>query len=517
MVTACELPRLTAMGRSLMRSRSIPVLLAAVFGVAGCSLAPDYHVPPAPIASAYQTTAPWGAAQPSDQLPRDGWWQAYRDPELDDLQKRLLANNADLSAALAHYQQARAFVDAASASLFPTLSAIANPQSDRESNTRPLRSATGPSTYNSVTLGGELDYEVDLWGRVRDSVAATKDEAQATQADLASVQLSLQTQLTDSYVQLRGFDQQDALLNQTIAAFGRALELTQSLHTGGIVSELDVARARTQLASARSLLSQTVAQRSLTEHAIAVLVGASASQFSLPAQTASFTLPVTPVGVPSTLLQRRPDIAAAERRTAAGNAKIGVARTAYFPSLTLSVQGGDQSSTYEDLLGASNLFWAAGPILAGYIFDGGRRAAGVASAKAAENEAGARYRSVVLNAFQQVEDNLTLLTDLGTALGDQRDAANAAQQALDLALDRYRHGAVGYLDVVQAQTAWLDAQRSVLDLQTRQLRADVQLVRALGGGWSSDQLADAAPAASLQSAQSTAPLQPQPPHPQQGG
>lgn len=478
-----------------MRKRSLPLLLAATFGVGACSLAPDYHAPAVPVAAAYQSAGPWGVAQPSDQLPRDGWWQVYQDPQLDALQQQLLANNADLSAALAHYQEAQAFVDQARSALFPTVSALVNPQSDRESNNRPLRGTVAPSTYNSVTLGGELDYEVDLWGRVRDTVAASRDEALATRADLASVQLSLQAQLADSYLQLRGFDQQDALLEQTIKAFGRALQLTQSLHQGGIVSQLDVARAQTQLSSARSLLSQTQAQRALTQHAIAVLVGASASQFSIAAQTAPFVLPPTPVGVPSTLLQRRPDIAAAERRTAEANAKIGVARAAYFPSLTLDVQGGFQSNTYQHLLTAPNLFWAAGPTLAGYIFDGGRRAADVASAKASESEAGARYRGVVLTAFQQVEDSLTLLTDLGTALNDQQDAANAAQQALDLALERYRHGAVGYLDVVQAQTAALDAQRSALDLQTRQLRADVELVRALGGGWSSEQLAQATPPA----------------------
>jgi NodT family efflux transporter outer membrane factor (OMF) lipoprotein len=475
-----------------MRSRLIPALLAATLGVGACSLAPDYHVPAVPVAAAYQTTGPWGAAQPADQLPRDNWWRVYQDPQLDGLQQRLLANNADLSAALAHYQQARGFVAQTSADLFPQITALANPQRDRQSNNRPLRSSTSPSDYTSATLGGELDYEVDLWGRVRDNVAASKDEAQAVKADLASVQLSLQAQLTDNYVQLRGLDQQDELLNQTIAAFSRALQLTQSLHGGGIVSELDVARAQTQLSSARSLLSQTLAQRALIEHAIAVLVGASASQFSIAPQTTPFILPPTPTGVPSTLLQRRPDIAAAERRTAEANEKIGVARAAYYPSLTLSVQGGVQSTAYAGLLSAPNLFWAVGPMLVTYVFDGGRRKAGVAIARAAESEAGALYRGVVLSAFQQVEDSLSLLTDLGTALGDQRDASSAAQQALDLALNQYRHGAVSYLDVVQAQTTALEAQRSVLDLQTRQLRADVELVRALGGGWSSEQMADAA-------------------------
>ncbi len=317
---------------------------------------------------------------------------------------------------------------------------------------------------------------------------AGKDEALASKADLASVQLSLQIQLADSYIQLRGLDQQTQLLSETVIAFAKALQLTQTLHGGGIVSGLDVSRAKTQLSSAKSLLSQNLAQRALIEHAIAVLVGTSASEFGVPQQTAAIPLPVIPTGLPSTLLQRRPDIAAAERRVAEANARIGVARAAYFPSITLSAQGGLQSSAYAGLVSAPNLFWAIGPQLVQYVFDGGLRRGQLDAAKAATDEAGARYRGVVLSAFQQIEDNLSLLTDLGTALEQQRDAADAAQHSVDLALEQYRQGAVGYLDVVQAQTAALDAQRAVLDIQTRQLSANVQLVHALGGGWSREEL-----------------------------
>jgi NodT family efflux transporter outer membrane factor (OMF) lipoprotein len=349
--------------------------------------------------------------------------------------------------------------------------------------------AGGPDYYNSATLGGEVDYELDLWGRVRDSVAAAKDEAQASKADLASVQLSLQVQLADSYVRLRGLDQQTELLQQTVVAFDKALQLTTDLHGGGIVSGLDVARARAQLSSAKSQLTQNIAQRALIEHAIAVLVGQSASEFTVGQQTANIPLPTIPVGLPSTLLQRRPDVAAAERRVAEANSRIGIARAAYFPQINLSAQGGFQSSTYASLISAPNLFWAIGPQLVQYVFDGGLRRSQLDQAKAATDEAGARYRGVVLSAFQQVEDNLTLLTDLGTALDQQRDAADAAQHAVDLALNRYKEGAVGYLDVVQAQTTALDAERAVLDIQTRQLSANVQLVRSLGGGWSDAELA----------------------------
>lgn len=473
-----------------------PALVAAVCVLAGCSLAPDYHVPPTPVVAQYKTTGPWISAQPADQLSRTGWWKSYNDAGLVDLEQRLLANNTDLAAAFAHYRQAQAFVDQVSAGLFPKITASAVPQRDKQSRNRPLR-AGGPDEYNSATLSGEIDYDLDLWGRVRDSVAAGKDEEQASKADLASVQLSLQIQLADSYIRLRGLDQQTQLLTDTVAAFARALQLTQTLHGGGIVSGLDVSRAQTQLSSAKSQLSQNLAQRALIEHAIAELIGASASEFSLPQQTASITLPVIPAGLPSTLLQRRPDIAAAERRVAEANARIGVARAAYFPSITLSLQGGLQSSAYAGLISAPNLFWAIGPQLVQYVFDGGLRRAQLETAKAATDEAGARYRGVVLSAFQQIEDNLSLLQELGTALEQQRDAGNSAQHSVDLALNRYRQGAVGYLDVVQAQTAALDAQRAVLDIQTRQLSANVQLVKALGGGWSSDELASTAQAPAL--------------------
>lgn len=477
-----------------MRKPELTLLLVAGVTLAGCSLAPAYKVPAVPVAASYQDNGPWQQARPSDQLPRGRWWQLYHDSQLDGMQQQLLANNADLAAALAHYQQAQAYSMQARAGLFPQISAGANGQRNRQSDTKPLRGpltgpGASPANYDSYTVGGEIDYELDLWGRVRNTVEAGKDDALAAAADLASAQLSLQAQLADNYIQLRGLDQQIALLQQSIDAYRKALQLTQTLHTGGIVSGLDVARAQTQLSSAKSLWSQTLAQRALVKDAIAVLVGDSASQFTLVPQTAAIELPSLPASVPSALLQRRPDIAAAERRTAAANARIGVARAAYFPSLTLSAQGGFQSAAYAGLLAAPNHFWAIGPSLLETIFDGGRRKAGVKAARAATDEAGASYRGVVLNAFAQVEDNLAQLDHIGVALTDQKDAANAAQHSLDLAMDRYKHGAVGYLDVVQAQTAALDAQRSLLDLDTRQLSASVQLIRALGGGWSIDQLA----------------------------
>lgn len=467
------------------------ILVAALTALLGaCSLAPKYEVPQAPVADQYKQVGPWAPAQPADALPRDGWWHAYGYSRLDELQARLAANNADLAAALAHYQQAEAFRKEIRAGLFPTISADANAQRDRQSDTKPLRgvlgSPTAPRTYNSFTVGADLDYEIDLWGRVRDSVTAGNAEAVAAAGDLASARLSLQAQLSDSVIVLNGLDRQIDLLQQSIAAYEKALQLTEDRHAGGIASGLDVARAQTQLSSARSQLKQTQAQREITEHAVAVLVGDSASTFSLPKDLTAVNLPAIPLGVPSTLLQRRPDIASAERRTAAANARVGVARSAYFPQITLDAQGGYQSSVYGGLLDAPNHFWSLGPSFLLTLFDGGRRKAVVEAAKAATDEAGAKYRSVVLNAFAQVEDSQSQLADFASAIEDQQAAADAAQKTLDLSMDRYKQGAVGYLDVVTAQQTALDAKRSLINLKTQQLRASVQLVKALGGGWQQD-------------------------------
>jgi outer membrane protein TolC len=276
----------------------LPALLASVVALAACQLAPKYEVPATPVAAQFRSYGPWTSAQPADQIDRNGWWKMYGDTQLDDLETRLLANNTDLRAAYAHYAQAQAFVAQVESGLYPTVSASAVPLRERQSNTAPLR-GDGPADYNSVTLGAQASYNLDLWGRVRDSVVAGKDEAQATKADLASVKLSLEVELADSYIRLRGLDQQTDLLNATEVAFAKALQLTQTLHGQGIVSGLDVSRAKTQLSSAQSALSQNLAQRALIEHAIAVLVGTSAAEFSLPLQTAAIPLPAIPTGLPS--------------------------------------------------------------------------------------------------------------------------------------------------------------------------------------------------------------------------
>jgi NodT family efflux transporter outer membrane factor (OMF) lipoprotein len=473
-----------------MKKREVTLSVVMTMLLSACSLAPPYKVPTTPQAQVYRDVGPWVTAQPSDQLPRDGWWHVYGDEQLNRLQAELLANNNDLAAALAHYTQAQAVTAEARSEQYPQVGANASALRERQSDTAPpLRNPAAPADYNSFTVGLQASYEVDLWGRVRNTVEAGHDNELAAKADLASVQLVLQAQLADNYMQLRGLDQQIDLLQQTIVAYQKALTLTQTLHAGGIVSGLDVARAQAQLSDARSQRSQSIAQREQTQDAIAVLVGQNAASFSLPVQTASIPVPVVPLDLPSTLLQRRPDVAAAERRVAASNAGIGVARAAFFPSLTLNAGGGFQSTGIASLLTAPNRFWTLGPTLAYDVFDGGYRKANLKSARAKNDEAGAKYRGVVLAAFQQVQDNLALLDHLGTAGVDQKDAADAAQHALDLSMSQYKHGAVSYLDVVQAQTVALQEQRGLLQLDTERLRASVQLIRSVGGGWTTNELA----------------------------
>ncbi|MHA6204752.1 efflux transporter outer membrane subunit [Dyella soli] len=473
----------------MKKPEHIAAALLATLALGACSMAPAYKPPQAPVDEHYQPTGPWTTAAPADQLPREGWWTLYGDARLDDLEGQLLAHNADLAAAFASYQQSRDFLAQVRADLFPQVSVGAGAVRNRQSDNSALRGPTSPSWYDTYSLTGQASYEVDLWGRVRDNVAAGRASMQASAADLASVRLSLEAELADSYLVLVGLDRQIDLLQKSVDAYQRALQLTKALQSGGAVSGLDVDRAQTQLSSTRSQLSQTRAQRDLLQHAIAALVGQPASSFVLDAKTELPALPVIPIGLPSTLLQRRPDIAAAERRTAEANAQIGVARSAFFPSLTLSAAGGFSSGAWGNLLTAPSQVWALGPSLLLDVFDGGRRRAQVASAHAVFDEASARYRGTVLAAFQQVEDNQSLLTRFGDAIVDQQDATTAADRTLKISLSLYKQGANSYLDVVTAQVADLDAHTGLLSLQTNQLRASVQLVRALGGGWSSEEIA----------------------------
>ena len=442
-------------------------------------------MPELTLPAGFKEAAPWTAASNVAELPREAWWTLFGNAELDALQRRLIERSPDLAAAYAHYQQSRAATDQVLASQSPTLGANASVRRDQQSQMRPLRvlGPNSPDQYSTNTLGVGLDYELDLWGRVRSQVEAGLALDQAAQADLAAARLVLQAQLADSYLALRGLDREAVLLRDAEAALGKALEVVTRRYEGGIASGLDVSRAQAQLESTRSQARQSAAQRALVEHTIASLVGEPASGFGIAPALVELPLPRVPPGVPSTLLQRRPDIAAAARRVAAANASVGVARAAFFPVVTLSAQAGFQSSDLSEFIRAPNLFWAIGPTLAASLFDGGRRQAEQARVQAVLDESGARYRSTMIAAFQQVEDNLALLDHYGAAADAETAAVAAAQRSLELATARYREGAASYLEVVTSQTAALQAQRSALDLATRQRRASVQLIRALGGGW----------------------------------
>ena len=449
----------------------------------GCSLTPQLKTPVIPTAVAYKEIGPWTQAQPGDRLPRDSWWTLYDSVELDDLQKRLIAGSPTLAAALANYAQARALSDQARSRLFPTLGAEAGVERARESINDPLRGPTTPTYYNANTIGGSVSYELDLWGQIRNEVAAGEANAAAAAADLENARLSLIAQLVDDYVQLRSLDRDSAILDQTVKAYTRALSLTKQRHDAGITPGLDVSQAQTQLNTARSQAAQTLAQRALMEHAIAALLGVSASTFSVKPEIVDITLPQIPTGVPSTLLERRPDIAAAQRRMIAANANIGVARAAYFPTLTLGAQGGFESSGFANLLSAPSSFWAIGTSALLSVFDGGLRRAQVAQARAEFDASAANYRGTVVNAFEQVEDSLATLNHYHDAAVEEKAAVDAAQHTLDLSMTLYLKGATDYLTVVTSQTAVLQTQLEALNLDTLQLRASVDLIRALGGGW----------------------------------
>ena len=469
----------------MKRVKAILGIGAALMLLGACSLAPPLKTPAIPAADAYKEIGPWTQAQPADRLPRDSWWTLYGNAELDELEKRLIAGSPTLAAAAANDAAARALADQARAGLFPTLGLGAGVERDRESLHAPLRGPTTPTYTNSNTVSGTVSYEFDLWGRIRNELAAGEANAAAAADDLENARLSLIAQLVEDYVQLRSLDRDSAILDETVTIYARALGLTQQRHDAGIAPGLDVAQAQTQLNAARSQAAQTLAQRALMEHAIAALLGVSASTFSIQPQIVDITLPPIPIGVPSTLLERRPDIAGAQRRMIAANANIGVARAAYFPSLTLNAQGGFQSTSVGNWLSAPSSFWAVGPSVLLSVFDGGLRRAQVAQARAEFDASAANYRGTVVGAFQQVEDSLATLNHYHDASADEKAAVDAAQRSLDFSMALYKQGATDYLTVVTSQTALLQTQLEALTLDTLQLTASVDLIRALGGGWES--------------------------------
>jgi len=470
--------------------------LPAAMVLAGCSLAPHYERPAMPSPPpAYKEAGEWKMATPADTAPRGRWWTMFNDAQLDELEAQLTTANQNLKAAIARLDEARAQTRFARASWFPTITAGAAATRGETSTYEPTYVPGKPRTGNTFIVGGDLSYEIDLFGRIRNTVAAARATEQATAGDLAALDLAAHAELAGDYFTLRGLDIEQRFLDQTVADYAHALDLTQNLYRGGAAAVSDVQQAQAQLETARTQAEDTRLRRSQTEHAIAVLIGREASAFTLPARDDEAALPLPPVevGVPSELLERRPDVAAAERRVAAANAAIGVARAAFFPALTLDGSAGWQSLTTATLLTAPAQYWSIGPQALLTVFDGGAHAAQSAQAHAAYNEQVANYRNTVLTAFQEVEDNLAALRQLQRESVSQAAAVTASQGALDQANLRYKGGIVTYLEVVSTQNAALAARLSAEDIEIRRANATVLLVRALGGDWNPprESLADA--------------------------
>jgi NodT family efflux transporter outer membrane factor (OMF) lipoprotein len=471
-----------------------PLVIAIACTLTACSTLPPYSRPSVTVPDHYAATpqpaSGWSLAAPADAASRGPWWKSFHDPGLDALEACVDLSNQSVAKAVAQLQAARAMLDYQRAGYAPVVTAGA-----AQSRTRLSQNVLGHSlagrTVPDYAVGVAASWEPDLFGRVKDAAVNARDNAQASEADLQSVRLSIAADLATDYFDLRSLDREKKLLDDTVSAYAAALAIVEQQLKDGAIDASAVAAAQTQLESTRTQASDLDVRRAALQHAIATLVGESASSFTLPPDIEPVTLPVIPAGVPSQLLQRRPDIAAAERRVAAANAQIGEARAAYYPQFTLAATAGLESTYFAPWLTASSLFWSLGAQVAGTLFDGGRRHAAVEHASAQYAGTVADYRQTVLTAFQQVEDQLSALDTLASEARTQGLATTAAQRSLTLTTDRYRAGAVSYLDVVTAQTIALDNERTAVRIDARRIDASVQLVKALGGGWDRAALSDA--------------------------
>jgi NodT family efflux transporter outer membrane factor (OMF) lipoprotein len=445
---------------------------------------------PAAFGDAVITNAgDWKTAEPSAHLPRGNWWELYDDPELNRLEGLAATNNQQVAVALANFDQAHAAVQVARADFFPQISSPSSATRQRTSaNASPTSAASGKSiTYSSFNVSAEASWELDLWGRIRREVEGARAAFTASADDLESAMLSVQAEVAMDYFTLRALDAQTGLLAETVAAYQRALELTQNRHKAGIASDLDMAQAETQLKSAKAQIPAVDLQRAQLRHALAVLCGQVATTFALtPNTVASTNLPAIPVAVPSEWLESRPDISAAERRMAAANANIGVAKAAFYPQVLLNGAGGFQSISASDLFAWPSHLWAIGPTLQLPIFTGGRNRAQLASARAAYDSTVATYRLTVLTAFQDVEDQLAAQRLLADQLDEETAALSSAQRTLDISNNRYKAGVEQYLDVIVAQAVELNHKQNVVQLNGQKLSASVSLIKALGGGWTKE-------------------------------
>lgn len=471
---------------SLIHSLRPFSLLAIALSLGACTLGPDYQRPDVPIAAEFKQAEGWKVAAPADALQRGEWWTLYGDAELNALVGRLNVSNQNLAAAEAQYRQARALVRGARSQQFPTLggSAGVTRAGQGGSGGSTVQSQAGGSGVNrTYSVGLDASWELDIWGRLRRNLEANQANMQASAADLAAVRLSLQSELVQTYLRLRVMDEQQQLLDQTVDAFARSLRLTENQYRAGIVPKSDATQALTQLRSTEAQAIDLRWQRAQLEHAIAVLVGVPPSELDIDERSDIPALPAVPLALPSQLLERRPDIAAAERQVSAANAQIGVAEAAWYPDLTLSASGGYRNSSFGDLVSVPNRFWSLGPQLAMTLLDFGGRRASLEQAEASYDQTVANYRQTVLNSFREVEDNLVQLRVLAEEAVVQQQALEAAQESLRLIENQYRAGTVDFLSVATVQTTALNNERTNLTLLGDRLVASVQLIAALGGGW----------------------------------
>jgi len=464
-----------------------PIALAALVLLAACSVGPNYVRPTAPVPAAYKELGEWKQAEPRDDLARGPWWERYGDEELSRLEEQVIAANQDLVAAEARFRQAEALVANARADWWPTVTIGVSATRSRQSANLGTSFASGRTT-NEFAMPIEASWELDVWGRIRRNVESSEASAQASAADVEATRLSLQGALASDYFQLRALDAERKLFDETVGNFERSLALTQRRYAQGVASGADVAQAETQLESARAQTIDLGVTRAQLEHAIATLVGSPAGDFSLAPVPLDAAPPDIPTGVPSEVLERRPDVAAAERDAAAANAQIGVAEAAYYPTVSLGASGGFTSSHVQDWLTWPSRVWSFGPSVTETVFDGGKRGALTKQARAAYDERVAVYRKSVLAAFQDVEDQLAAARLLEEEGRRQESAVAAAVRAVRIATDQYKAGTISYLDVVTVQAAALANQRTAIDVLGRRMVASVLLVEALGGGWSAEDL-----------------------------
>ena len=463
----------------------VKLSLLALVGVllSGCALGPDYQRPEAPLPLEFRHTPGWKVAEPADLAASVAWWSLYQDAPLADLLKQLEASNQNLRAAEAAWREARALVGGSRSALYPQASGQVS--STRIGGYDSVEKRKTVNKTNEVALG--LSWQLDIWGQVRRQVEASEASAQASAAEWAGVRLSQQSELVQNYLQLRVIDEQMRLLDATVLAYQRSLQLTENRYKAGVVTRADVSQALTQLRNTEAQRLDLDWQRARYEHAIALLVGSTPNALQVASVETLPPLPVLPVTVPSALLERRPDIAAAERKVMATNAEIGVAQTAYFPDLTLSASGGYRGSNLADWISMPNRFWSIGPQFAMTLFDAGLRRSKVEQAEARYDQQVARYRQTTLQAIGEVEDALVQLNVLVREIDVQREALAASQDTLRLTENQYEAGMVDYLAVTSAQTTALNSERTLLNLLGTQLTASVQLISALGGGWQMDE------------------------------